>query len=115
MRKLQVVAQGEAPDGDQIEEAIDCFNDMLHGWKILGVDVEHTTQEPGDTFALGDEFIEGTVYVLASRMSPNYQVPPAFDMDGWWRAIQAAYMTIDAVTFDAGLLNLPSQRYRRFL
>lgn len=110
----KIGASDAAVDGQDISDALDTFNDMVHGWKILGADVEHVTQDLNDTFALADEFIEGTVYVLASRLSPDYEIPPQFDSDGWFRAIQAHYTTIKPVTFDAGLKNLPSQRYRRY-
>ena len=103
-----------AVDGDGISEALDAYNDMVHGWKILGADVEHVTQGLSDDFALGDEFVEGAVYVLASRIAPNYELPPQFDVDMWWRAIQAAYTTVEPVTMDSGLKNLPSQRFRRY-
>lgn len=114
LRKLDVVPLGGAADGDEIAEALDAYNDMLHGWRILGVDVSHVSQDLNDTFALEDQFIEGTVYLLASRLSPNFQIPPQFDVDGWWRAIQAQYTTVDEVTFDSGLKDLPSQRFRRY-
>ena len=114
LRKLDVVPLGGAADGDEINEAITVYNDMLHGWKILGVDISHVTQSANDTFPLEDQFIEGTVYVLASRLSPNYQIPPQFDTDGWWRAIQAQYALIPTVTLDRSLTDVPSrQNYRR--
>jgi len=114
LRKLDVVPLGGAADGDEIAEALRAYNNMLHGWGILGVDTSHVTQGLNDTFPLEDKFIEGTVYILASRLSPNFQIPPQFDVDGWWRAIQAEYTTVNEVTFDAGLKNLPSQRFRRY-
>lgn len=101
-------------DGDAISEALDAYNDMLHGWKILGADTEHTTQALADTFPLDPEFIEGTVYVLASRLSPNYEMPLSFDQEQWFVAIRAAFTTIEPVEMDAGLKNMPSQRFRRF-
>lgn len=101
-------------DGDGIAEALDAYNDMLHGWAILGADVGHATQALSDDFSIGDEFVEGTVYLLATRLSPNYELPPQFDADMWWRAIQAAYTCIDPLQMDAGLLDMPSQRFRRF-
>lgn len=114
LRKLDALGRGEAPDGDSIEEAVNVYNDMLHGWRLFQVDIEHTTQDVNDTFPLDDQFVEGVTYILAAQLSPNYTIPPTFNIDAWWRAIQARYMTIDAVTIDAGLENLPSQRYRRY-
>ena len=101
-------------DGDGISEALDAYNNMMHGWRILGADVGHSTQELSDQFTIGDEFAEGAIYVLATRLSPNYELPPQFDADMWWRAIQAAHTSVDPLSFDAGLLNMPSQRFRRY-
>jgi len=109
----KIGAADVAADGDGIAEALDAYNDMMHGWKILGADVAHVTQALADDFLLDDEFVEGTVYILATRLSPNYEIPPLFDADMWFRAIQAAFTTIETVQMDSGLLNMPSQRYRR--
>ena len=110
LRKIDVIGIGDAAEGEEIAEAVDVYNDMLHGWRLRGVDIGHTTQEAGDTFQLPDEFVEGTVYVLASRLSPNFMVPPSFDADDWFRMIQAHYAEIEPVRFERGL-TFPPSRY----
>jgi len=114
LRKAGVSNIGDSAHGEDFDVALDALNDMLFAWKLKGVDTEHVQLSGASTFPLGDEFIEGTVYNLASRISPDYQIPASFDADDWFRAIQAAYTTIAPVSFDAGLQNLPSQRFRRF-
>lgn len=108
-RKLNISGASEPLDGSQITEGVDAFNDMLFAWKLKSVDVGHTAKAASDAFPLADEFIEGTVYLLASRLAPNYVVPAAFDADDWFRSIQAAYAEIPELTVDAALTrNWPS-------
>jgi hypothetical protein len=112
LRKLAIVSRDEEAQPEDITEGVRAFNQMLHAWKLQSVDVSHVDQVASDTFALGDEYQEGVVYNLASRLSPEYVVPANFDADAWFRDIQAAYMTIDSVTFDKALVYLPSDRAR---
>lgn len=111
-RKLGIVAEDTAMTADQGSEGVDTLNDMLHEWKLRGVDITHTDKTLTDTFPLGDEYKEGTKHMLASRLSPNYEVPASFDADDFFRAIQAAYMTIDVVAFDKAVTELPSKKER---
>ena len=108
LRKSGITAQDEAPTADEIANAVDAFNMMVHAWKLHGADFEFTDQESADTFDLGDEFQEGTVYMLASRLSPDYMVPVSFDADAWFRAFQASKTEIESVTFDKALTYVPS-------
>lgn len=110
LKKIGVTAKDEDPDANDIAEGVDAFNMMLHGWKLRGVDVSHTTQDANDTFALASEYEEGTVYNLCSRLEPDYMVPASFDADDWFRAIQAAYTTIADADLGNALILLPSQR-----
>lgn len=109
MRKIGVLAHDEAATSEMVATGLDALNLMLHGWKLRGVDLTHTDLEQGDTFPLADEYNEGVVYNLASRLSPDYGMPASFDADDWFRAIQAAYMVIDAATIPSGIRSLPSQ------
>lgn len=102
-RKLGVSGMGEALDAEMVDEGVDALNDMMHGWKLQGVDITHTSLASDDAFPLGPEFQEGTVYLLASRLSSNFEVPASFDADAWFRTFQAAYLTIDEVVIPLGL------------
>lgn len=110
LRKIGVVSEDETANADQIANAVDAFNMMVHGWKLSGVDFTHTDQVATDTFSLGDEYQEGTIYLLASRLSPDYTIPPSFDADSWFRAFQANNTTITEATFDKALTYLPSRK-----
>jgi len=111
-RKLSVTAFDTAPTADEMAEGVEAYNMMLHAWKLRSVDIGHTDQDASDIFPLGPEFEEGTVYLLASRLSPNYTVPAQFNAQTWFRNIQAAIRPKATATFPGGLLNMPSQRKR---
>ena len=116
-RKLNVTSEDEALQPDTLQRGVEAFNMMLHGWKLRGVDLEHVDLTASDAFPLAPEFQEGTVYVLAGRLSPDYTTPANFDADDWFRTIQAAYMVIEEQAMPPVLTLFPSQfrRYRGFL
>ncbi|MDE0590422.1 hypothetical protein OU789_10835 [Halocynthiibacter sp. C4] len=109
-RKIGVVGVDNDLQDDSASEGLIAFNMMLHGWKLQGVDITHTDQTLTDTFALDPEFEEGTVYLLAKRLEPDYHIPPAFDADAWFRQIQNSYAEVEEATIPSSLLNTPSQR-----
>lgn len=112
-RKAGISASNEPLTAEMGAEGIEALNDMIFGWKLRGVDVTHVALALADTFALGAEYVEGTVYLLASRLSPNYSLPPAFDADDWFRGIQATYTAVTPVVLPKALIWMPSQRTRR--
>lgn len=95
LSKIGVVAIGDDPSSEDADEALRAYNDMLAAWKLFGVDIGYTEATLTSNFPLGPEFVEGTVYMLASRLSPNFQRPPAFNEARWMRALQAAYLVIE--------------------
>ena len=110
LQKCRVTPIGEAPAADEATHALDALNMMLHSWKTRGVDLAYTDLALTDVFPLANEFHEGTVYMLAGRISTDYEAPRDFDADDWFRAIQAAYMIIAEVTMPSGLIDLSSRR-----
>ena len=93
LRKIGVAAMDETPTADETENAVDALNAMIHAFKLEGVDLEWSDQISTDEFALDPEYHEGIVYLLASRMNPDYTIPPSFNADDWWRSIQANNVT----------------------
>lgn len=112
LRKIGIVASGEEADADAAAEALFAFNAMFHGFKAHGVDLTYSDKTLSDDFPIGAHHIEGAVYLLASRLSPDYLVPAQFDADGWWRMLQAEYATVPTLTIPAAILRVPS-RYER--
>jgi hypothetical protein len=80
----------------------------MHGWKARGVDVSHSDLGATDTFTLADQYKEGTIYLLAARLAPEFQFPVAFDPTEYFRDLQAAYTTIDTLTGPKALTRMPS-------
>lgn len=109
LRKATIVAHGEAAPAENASAALDDLNMMLAAWKLAGVDTSHTALALADTFPLADEFEEGTVYMLAARIAPDFRFPAQFDADDFFRKIQAAYMTIEAATVPTSLTRTPSR------
>lgn len=111
LRKIGVVAEDETASADAMSNGVDTLNRMIHGWELRGVDLSWTDQVSTDTFALADQYHEGIVYLLAQRLSPDFEVPAAFDADDWFRTFQAANITVTAATIPTALSRMPSQHW----
>ena len=107
-RKISVGGMGETLDAEMSREGLDALNAMIHGWRLRGVDTYFTDLDMADAMPLGQEFDEGIVYNLASRLSPDYTAPAAFNPEDWFRGIQAAYMVIADVAIPSPLRRMPS-------
>ena len=110
-RKIGVVAMDEPMDAEQGSAGLSAFNEMVSAWALSGVTLSpaFTDAAQSDAFPLADKFREGTIYLLASRLAPEWTVPVSFDADDFFRKIQAAYMAISEVTMDGNLIRQPSQ------
>lgn len=113
-RKARIGGMGEVLDEEMSSEGLDALNGMLHEWKLRGVDLSHTDVELTDAFPLDPEYQDGATHMLAARISPDYARPRDFDADDFFRAIQAAYMTIEEITLPDGLADLPSSNGYRY-
>lgn len=109
-RKIRVTGDGDPLEAVSAAEGITALNDMLHEWKTRGVDLAYADLKLTDVFPLEPQFREGTVYMLASRLAPEYARPREFDADDFFRNIQSAYMVIEPVTMPNGLVRTPSSR-----
>ncbi len=116
-RKINVESEDETMQPERMQRGVEAFNMMVHAWKLAGVDLEHTDLAATDVFPYDPEYQEGFVYLLASRLSPDYMVPANFDADDWFRKFQAANAVIEPLTMPAELQIMPSQfrRYRGWL
>ena len=109
LRKIRVTAKDEAATADDMAEGVDALNMMMAAWETFGVNRTHTALASSDTFPLDAKWEEGTVYMLASRLAPDYARPANFNADDWMRALQAAYINIPTVSIPAPLTRMPSQ------
>ena len=111
-RKIGVVASDEAMTADQAEAGETALNMMMNAWELQGVDVAHNDVTLAEQFPLQPKFEEGAVYMLASRLAPDYS-KPGFDESQWMQQLQAAYLIVDTVRAPLALQRTSSQRWRR--
>lgn len=111
-RKIGVAADDEALTASQMQAGLDAYNDMLHGWSLRGVNLSHVDQGTSDQFFMGDEFREGTVYLLAERLSPDYTVPRSFDTQMWFDDFRRAYTDTPKVKMPNAISRMPSRYWR---
>lgn len=97
-RKLSVAGVNSPVTAEEMDEGVDALNSMIKAWKLRAVDLSWTDQAASDTFALDGEYHEGVIYLLASRLSPDYVAPAGFDADDWFRTFQAANQTPPSLT-----------------
>ncbi|MGR3525068.1 MAG: hypothetical protein ACU0CT_03600 [Paracoccaceae bacterium] len=112
-RKLGVKAADEALTADQLEAGLDALNELVTGWQLHGINVSIYDMRSTDEFPLAPRFEEAVIYMLASRLSPEYVVPAGFDYDGFLRLIQAQFVEIPTSSVDGMLTETTSQRQWR--
>jgi hypothetical protein len=113
-RKIGVASSDEALSAKDQADGLAALNMMLAAWALAGVDIGHTELAATEEFPLDARFHEGSVYMLASRLGPDFTIPPSFDADDFFRKIQAAYLVIDPVPMPLALRRTSSQRRIRF-
>lgn len=101
----------------ELADALSSFNEMVSGWRLHGIDIwrselgaddqlDVTATVPEvaltDEFPMPDAFREGAIYMLASRMAPEFST--GFDADEYLRRMQAHYARIPTAQFDDALL-----------
>lgn len=104
-RKIGVVAIDEPMSAEQASEGLSAFNEMVSAWALAGVTLTpaFTDATINDAFPLADKFREGTIYLLASRLAPEWLAPVTFDADDFFRKIQAAYAVVNEVVINPAL------------
>jgi P22 tail accessory factor len=102
-RKPGVVASDEPMTADQAENGVNAMNDMMHGWLLDGIDVGHVDLELADVFPLEPQYVEGTVYLLAERLSPDYSAPANFSPREFKQRLSAAFLIIPDSKIDTAL------------
>jgi hypothetical protein len=112
-RKIGVVASDEPMTADQAAEGMFALNMMMSALALEGIDVAWNEAELPDQFDMLPEFHEGLVYMLASRLSPNYS-QPGFDDSAFKRGLAAAYLIIPDAKLDRALRRPYYRRGGRF-
>ena len=101
-RKIGVVASDEPMTADQADSGLDALNMMMHALQLDGIDVAWTDAELSDQFQMEPAFHEGLVYMLASRLAPDFS-QPSFNVSEFKRGLAAAYLIIPDMKIDRTL------------
>lgn len=112
-RKVGISGVGDDLEAAEVTEGVDALVDMLNAWSLSGVELGEVTLTADQAFPLGSQYVEGTVYMLASRLSPNFEIPQMFDADDFFRRIQADHIHIRDVEVPSALASIGKARHRR--
>ena len=110
-RKIGVVATDEAMTADQASVGMDALNMMMHGLALEGIDTGYSDLQIADDFSLDARFDEGIVYMLASRLAPEFS-RPGFDDRRFRQGLANAFLIVPDAEIDLGLRRTASQRSR---
>ena len=113
LRRLEILAYDEEPDGKMADNALTALNDMMFGWEVRGVDVEHTALAINDNIALDKKWHHALGYLLAEHIGSEWGtgLKPADQTEAMrcWNNLAAAYLVVTNVTIPRSLTVLPSQ------
>ena len=114
MRAIQVLESGDEPSGPEGVDALNALNQMIHGWRNRGVDVDHVDLLLTDDIQLDARHHEGLMYLLAVRLAPEYEKAVSTEVavlaDQGWRGIQS-HFTVPNNLKPEGLEFMPSRRW----
>lgn len=104
----KITGNGENPDADEMDDALERLNDMVALWALSGVDIGISEPlEAGDTLALPDGYLAALKFNLRLACHSHYGVEPdgydAMMADRAYRALEAELVTFDNVTMPATL------------
>lgn len=78
LRLIGVVDAGEAVGGNEAEDAVQSFNDMMSRWEANGIDLGFTTLvSSASTVTVPDSALNPIIYNLALDIAPEYSRAPS--------------------------------------
>ena len=110
-RKIGIVATDEAMTADQASVGMDALNMMMHGLVLEGIDVGYSDLLLAEQFSLDARFDEGIVYMLASRLAPDFS-RPGFDERRFKQGLANAFLIVPDAEIDTALRRTSAQRRR---
>lgn len=63
---------GETLSAEDAKDGTTMLNNMLHGWKLKDIDIQHVTVAQSDTLRVPDEYLLGIQLNLAVLLAPQY-------------------------------------------
>jgi len=107
LREIGVIQSGESPSATEAQDALTSLNQMLHGWRLKSVNLNHIDLVLIDTLPYPQDHEDPIVYNLAARLGQEYgvsikPVTAALASDSF-RSIQNYYADPQDSTFDDAL------------
>lgn len=104
----KIVGNGENPDADELDDALERLNDMIALWALSGVDIGVSGYlEAGDELELPDGFLSALKFNLRTACHEHYGAPvdaqDAMIADRSYRALEAALVTFTDLSQPATL------------
>lgn len=114
LKELRVIAPGETADADDVSDALDKLNGIMHGLETEGLTYEHTSLTLNDDFPFDDNLHNAAIMWLTMHIAGLFgrELTAKQAMDGMAgeEAIIAAYYTVPDSSFDTALYRLPGNR-----
>jgi hypothetical protein len=108
------------PNGEEVATAITSFSDMVHGWRLQGIDIWHIgTQMNGgfplpevshgeftaeSPFPMPEAYREAAAFCLAASIAPEYG--QSMDAARYLHMIQAGYAQDNLTVMEPALFRL---------
>lgn len=118
MRIMNVIAEGEVASAGEAMDGLQALNDMLNGWRSMGVDVGHAQDYTDlsadlETATLTSDYREAVTFLLADVFATEFNrtlpLQAQLKVRNSWRTLQANFLVTQGSEINSGLRRLPSQ------
>jgi len=110
---LEIVPAGETALAEDAQEALAVLNEMLDGFELEDINLDHTTLTGAATVNVPRSHIEGLGFCLAHKLAHAWgKTPSPIVIDEKNRALRlfkAIYKPLVKLDIDTGLVRMPSQ------
>jgi hypothetical protein len=109
LRHIGVTAHDEPATAEQLGYGVASYNGMMRGLRAGNLSYVHADAMPTDAVALGDEYTDGLMHMLAARLAPGFGLadPTPAETQRWRGVIAGNFMVIP--TLDVSLPRRPTR------
>jgi hypothetical protein len=72
LRLLSITESGEVPSHEEMSDAVDSLNAMLHEWELNSIPLNHVDAGVDDTLPYPENHTNPIIYNLAIQLAPEY-------------------------------------------